>query len=268
MSQALQLVALGVVQGLTEFIPVSSTAHLVFAEYLLGVRRPGVVLEGVLHLGTVVALVVLFWRDLVKLSRGLLRSLRGEHPNPYGRMAWMIVVVTAITAVVGVGLDQTLERMFNSVRDTALQLIANGAIVLLAFPRAARTSEQVTIADATAVGLAQALSIVPGISRSGATIAAGVWRGLSREEAARFSFLAAVPAILGAGLYTLKDAARAGSLGYGPVELAIGFVTSALSGIIAIRWLISVIRRGQLRWFAYYCFAAGALMLVVLWRGG
>lgn len=267
MPQLVQLVILGVVQGLTEFLPVSSSAHLVFAEYFLGVERPGLLLEGILHLGTVVAIVALFWRDLGRLAVGLARSL-ARRPDPYGRVAWTIVLATAITGVVGLALEGTFAPMFASARDTAIQLLLNGVILVLAVPRGVRTAEQVTAGDGVAVGLAQAVSIVPGISRSGATIAAGIWRGVSREEAARYSFLAAAPAITAAGLFTLRDAPAAGALGYTSLDLAAGFAASALAGIAAIRWLVALIRRGRLLWFAYYSWAAGvAMLLVVAVRG-
>lgn len=263
------MVILGLVQGLTEFLPVSSTAHLIFAEAFLGVRRPGILLEGVLHLGTALAAVVLFWGDVLRLIRGLLSTFARNRAelDPYRRLAWLIVLMTGITAVAGLALAQPFERMFGSLRGTAAQLIVTGIILLLARERGRRIITQTTPADATAVGLAQAVAIVPGISRSGATIAAAMWMGINREDAARLSFLAAIPAVAGGGLFGLKDLELGASLGYAPAQLVAGFVTSMLFGALAIRWLLVVVRRGRLRVFAAYCIAAGFSVLLASARG-
>ncbi|MDR7529115.1 MAG: undecaprenyl-diphosphate phosphatase [Armatimonadota bacterium] len=264
------MVILGLVQGLTEFLPVSSTAHLIFAQAFLGITRPGILLEAVLHLGTALAALVLFWADVRRLLAGWWASLTGracdDEVRRYGRLAWLIVAITAITAAVGLALADPFERMFGSLRGTAFQLVLTGAILFLARRSGERTALEAGAADAVAVGLAQAAAIVPGISRSGTTIAAATWLGMRGDEAARLSFLAAIPAVAGAGLFGLKDLPLGAALGYTPVQLAAGFVASLISGALAIRWLLAVVRRGRLAGFAVYCVVAGAAVLAAAGR--
>ncbi len=258
-----QMIILGIVQGLTEFLPVSSTAHLVFAEHFLRTPRPGVILEAVLHLGTALAAVVLFWPQVRRLARAAIGREENGPDGPYRRLAWLLLAATAVTAVIGLIFRAPFERMFSSVRGTAVQLMITGVILLLARERGKRRMVDARLPDAAALGVAQGISIVPGISRSGLTIAVGVWAGLTLEEAARFSFLMAIPALLAAGLFALRDLEDALILGYTLAELAVGFAVSALFGMIAIRWLMDWIRRGRLLYFAVYCLAAG--LAVFLW---
>lgn len=255
-----QMIILGIVQGLTEFLPVSSSAHLVFTEHFLGIPRPGVLLEAVLHLGTAFAAIVLFWPDLRRLLRAFFTR------DSYLRVAWLIVLVTVITGAIGLVFADPFERMFQSVRGTAVQLIITGFILVLARERGRRALLQTTVSDAAAVGVAQGISIVPGISRSGITIAAAMWTGMAREEAARFSFLVAIPAIIGAGLFALRDLPAAADLGYTAPHLLVGFAVSAVFGAIAIRWLLEVVRRGRLTVFAVYCWVVGSAVFLSTFR--
>jgi undecaprenyl-diphosphatase len=261
----LDLVILGVVQGLTEFLPVSSSAHLLFAEYYLGISRPGLVLEGALHAGTAAAVVALFWSDIIRLVRAVpalfRRPAAGDPIEADRRLLLAILAATAVTGVLGLAFAAPLERTFESVRGTAYRLLITGAILLLSRERGARSAGEASMADGALVGVAQAVAILPGISRSGATIVAGVARGLGRTEAARLSFLMAIPATLGAGVFSLKDAAEAAQLGYGPVELLAGGVVAGLSGALAILWLLDFVRRGRLIWFAGYCWLAAIVVL-------
>lgn len=259
-----QLVVLGAVQGLTEFLPISSSAHLVFAEYLLGLRRPGLVLEAVLHLGTVGAVLVLYGRDLWSLLRAWAQAPLDLSPGRPGRVVWLLGLTTALTAIAGLLAKEPLAALFGSVRWTALQLALTGLLLWALRPRGSRSIAAMTWQDAGWIGLAQAVSIVPGISRSGITIAVALWRGIAREDAARYSFLAAVPALLGAGAYALvQDWQAATLMGYSPGELGAGFVAALGFGTVAILWLVDVLRRGRLQAFAYYCWIVGGLMFAV-----
>ncbi len=259
-----QLVILGAVQGLTEFLPISSSAHLVFAEYLLGLRRPGLMLEAVLHLGTVGAVLVLYGRDLWNLLRAWARAPLDFCPGRPGRVVWLLGLTTVLTAAVGLLFREPLETSFSSVRWTALQLALSGLLLWTLRPREGRPIEAMTWQDAGWIGLAQAVSIVPGVSRSGITIAVALWRGIGREDAARYSFLAAVPALLGAGGYAmLRDWQTATSLGYAPGALLVGFLSAFVFGTVAILWLVDVIRRGRVQLFAYYCWTVGGLMFAI-----
>ena len=260
----LDLVVLGIVQGLTEFLPVSSTAHLVFAEHFLGIRRPGLVLEGVLHLGTALAAIVLFWPDVVRLLRSGLTIVTRRGSDPYAKLAVAIVAATAVTAVLGLAFEHQLERMFSSVRGTAFQLIITGLLLLWHTERGQRAATDATAPDGLALGLAQAIAIIPGISRSGTTIVTGLRLGFERTEATRLSFLIAIPAIVGAGLLTLKDARQAAAMGYTIPQFAVGFAVAALVGGASIRWLMDLVRRGRLGYFAAYCCIVGLIVLVVV----
>src|SRR2546427_2992356 len=271
------MVILGLVQGLTEFLPVSSTAHLIFAEAFLGIPRPGILLEAVLHLGTALAALVVLWGEVRKLVTGWGMSITRKFPDAttqsYGRLAWLIILVTAITAAAGLTLERPLESMFGSVRGTAVQLILTGGLLLLAQERGRRAMLDATPADAVAIAVAQAIAIVPGISRSGATITAGMWMGLRKEEAARFSFLAAIPAVAGAGILGLKDLRLGLGMGDTPAQLLTGLAVAALSGGVGIRWLLSVLRRGRLSYFAADWRLVGAAVVFFtkgeeLWRAG
>lgn len=260
------LVLLGLVQGLTEFLPVSSTAHLLFVEHYLGIPRPGLVLEAVLHLGTAVAAAVMFWPDVTRLVRALVGlTRRGPTPEAAAkaarRTAVAAAVATAVTGALGLAFAAPMERMFESVRGTAIQLLVTGAILLWHRERGRRTAGDLSATDGAALGAAQALAIVPGISRSGTTIVLGLALGLRRGEAARFSFVLAIPAILGAAAYAMKDAAYAARLGYTPWELAAGGVVAALSGAVAIGVLMAVVQRQRLVVFSLYCWLAGLVVL-------
>lgn len=266
----LDLIILGIVQGLTEFLPISSTAHLLFAEHYLGLQRPGIALEAALHLGTVAAAVVLFWQDVVRLGHGAIALLRrpahalsavAENTEAYPRLAASIVAGTAVTAALGLVFAGPLQRMFESVRGAAYQLLVTGALLLWNRERGARSAPQAMLLDGIAIGLTQAVSIIPGISRSGITIVTGLALGMRRIEAARLSFLMGIPAVLGASLFGLKDLNLAAQLGYTTLELMVGFLVAAIVGAGAILWLLALVRRGRLIVFSAYCWAAGILVL-------
>ncbi|MDR7520862.1 MAG: undecaprenyl-diphosphate phosphatase [Armatimonadota bacterium] len=264
------LVVLGLVQGLTEFLPVSSSAHLLFVEHYLGIPRPGLVLEAVLHLGTAAAAIFMFWPDVSRLVRALPEVIarpavvfRGQS-TPDGRMAAVIVVATVLTGALGLAFAGPLERTFLSVRGTAYQLMVTGLILLASRERGHRAAGEATLRDGVVMGLAQAAAIIPGISRSGATIVAGIGSGLRRTEAARLSFLMAIPAILGAGAFAMKDAGEAAQVGYAPLHLLVGAVTAAIFGALAIRWLLEIVRRGRLLYMSVYCWAVGLVVLATV----
>ncbi|MFQ5427190.1 MAG: undecaprenyl-diphosphate phosphatase [Gaiellales bacterium] len=246
----------GLVQGLTEFLPISSSGHLVLIPALLGVDEPDLASSAMLHVGTLLAVLWFYRADF----RGLV-----EHPvSPHSKRIWMLLAVgTVPAAVVGLTLDGPIEVIFSEPAFVAVALIATGLILALsmAFPPGERAVEDGTAGDAVIVGLAQALALIPGISRSGTTITAGLVQGLSRLEAARYAFLLGAPAIAGAGLLEGIDLIDRG--GFQP-SLLVGVAVAAVTGYLAIGGLVRLLSRRGLAPFAIYCVVVGTVALVLV----
>src|SRR3989338_2214658 len=254
-------ILLGAIQGATEFLPVSSSAHLVFAQALLNVRADGqflVALDLALHLGTLLAVIVIFRQDLIGIVKGCLSK-----QNPEGRhRGWLIVVGTLPAVVVGGSLHNFFEALFSDVLWAGIFLCVTGFILWSTrrFVHGAADYKNLHWPQALKVGLAQAAAILPGISRSGSTIAAGIWCRLDPAEAARFSFLLSIPAI--AGAFVLE----AGNFRYFQMEALLqtlaGAVASFIVGYASIRWLLKIISRGHFSNFAIYCWIVGGLAIL------
>ncbi|MHB1293485.1 MAG: undecaprenyl-diphosphatase UppP [Anaerolineae bacterium] len=262
----LQAVVLGLLQGATEFIPVSSSGHLVLIPWLLGWEDPSLLFDVIVHLGTLCAVVVYFWADIVALLVGAWQSLRDRNlDTPAKRLPWLLVLATIPAAVLGYLIEDYVEQLFGAPQTVAILLLVTGGLLVASetLGRRVRSLEQIRISDAAAVGLAQAVAIIPGISRSGATMAMGLGRGLQRDAAARFSFLMSLPIIAGAAGSQILSAAETGFETLNPAPLAAGFVVAALSGYLAIRFLLNYVRAHSLRPFAYYCWIAGLILLVL-----
>lgn len=262
----LRAIILGILQGATEFIPVSSSGHLVLVPWLLGWDEPGLVFDTVLHLGTLLAVLAYFWRDWWRLIAAWLRGLaRWRWDDPDARLVWILVVGTIPAAVLGFLLEDFFESLFGQPAWVAVFLLVTAVLLALSERLGRRLHQMAALRwpDALLIGLGQALAIAPGISRSGATIAAGLGRDLDRPAAARFSFLLATPIILGAGAFKLLDLlALPDPLAQLPV-LAAGFLAAALSGYLCIWGLLRYLQRGRLYPFAVYCALAGSAALAV-----
>lgn len=265
----LEALVLGIVQGATEFLPISSSGHLVLVPWLLGWSKPGLAFSALLHWGTVLAVLVVFHRDLYRLLVAGLTSLRTRSlEDPQARVAWWIVLGTIPAAIIGYLFQDFFETLFSKPTIVAIFLLIT-SIVLWTSERVGaqnRTTEGMSWLDALLVGLAQAAAIAPGISRSGVTISAGLLLGVKRASAARFSFLLMVPATLGAGILSLIELASEGVLVSDLPLLAIGFLAAAITGYLAIRWLLVYLTRRPLTIFALYCASVGlgGLLLSVL----
>jgi undecaprenyl-diphosphatase len=261
-----QAVLLGVLQGLTEFLPVSSSGHLALAESFFDVPGGGVALAVLLHAGTLLAIAIVFRAGIVELLDGVRLAPRcfGRPPAEWparSALVAKIVVATVPGALVGLFLEERIESAFASPEIVAGLLLVTGTF-LFATRRAGRGSADVGWSAALLVGCAQAFAILPGISRSGATISAALFLGIARPRAAEFSFLAAIPLILGSVVLEIPDLAAASEGGAGPA-LAAGFAASFLVGWVSLVWLVRLVRRGRLHWFAPYCWAAGVAAFVV-----
>ena len=254
-----QAIALGLVQGLTEFLPVSSSGHLVLAERLLGVTTPGVFVEVALHVATLGSVFIVFGSRILELGDGLLSG------KPEQRLyVWLLVIATIPAGIVGVLFNDAIERAFDSLVFVGAAFLLTGALLWSTRGRGG-AREAPTTPGAVGIGLLQALAILPGVSRSGSTVTAGLWAGLSPQRAAEFSFLMAIPTIGGAAVLEVKDAmAGMGSVGIGPVLLACAVALA--SGVWAIRFLLVLMQRGRFHAFAPYCWALGVVTLIVaLW---
>jgi undecaprenyl-diphosphatase len=263
----IQAIILGIVQGLTEFIPVSSSGHLVLVPALLGWAPPGLAFDTVLHLGTVLALVAYFWREWIRLVPAGIRTIaRRRIESPDERLAWLVVLGCIPAVVLGYLLKDFFEQVFQDPIVSAYFLLVTAGVLTVAegVGRRWRSLGKLTVRDSVVVGLGQALAIFPGLSRSGTTIAAGLLVGLEREAAARYSFLLAAPIVLGAGLVQLPQALKAQTGGSGLLALAVGFVVAAVVGYLCIEFLLHYLRRGGLYPFAAYCTVAGLFAIIAL----
>lgn len=254
----MRAVVLGIVQGLTEFLPVSSSGHLELAKALLGdtsAAEASLLMTVVLHLATALATVWVFRADIADLLAGILRGDRDD-------LAFAAKIALSMVPAVLVGLffEEEIETFFaGQILLVGVMLVLTGLLLLLA-DRARSTEKTVGWADAALIGLSQMVAILPGISRSGATISTSVLLGVDRERAARFSFLMVVPVLVGAAAKKVLDGDLSAESTQAPAYL-IGFAAAFFTGVFACRLMIRLVKRSQLRYFAYYCFAVAALAI-------
>jgi undecaprenyl-diphosphatase len=255
-------VVLGILQGLGEFLPISSSGHLIVVPWLMGWPDSGLAFDVALHLGTLAAVGFAFWRDWARMIGAGLRGLLDGKPlaDPDARLLWYVALATIPGAVAGKLLDSWAETAFRSPALVALMMALMGVVLWLADRRAgaaADAPDTIPLRDALLVGLAQALAIVPGTSRSGATISMALFLGQRRENAARFSFLLALPITFGAALVKVPDLLRS-SADTGPVVL--GMLAAAVSGFLAIRLLLAYVRVRDYKPFVYYRYVFALLV--------
>lgn len=243
----IKYIILGFIQGLTEFMPVSSSAHLAIMQRLMGMSGQELVITVALHLGTTVALIIFFFKDILKILKDV-------------RMILFVVIVTLITGTIGALGKHFSAGLFENPRAIALAWLVCAGILFSASRFLNKTREQASLTDAVIMGITQAIAIIPGISRSGITISTLLFRGLNRETAFRLSFVAAIPTILGAALLESKDIAV--NLKTDSGALAIGCVISLLAGLFALSILQLVIGKAKLHYFGCYCVIAAILTLL------
>jgi undecaprenyl-diphosphatase len=263
-------IVLGAVQGFTEFVPVSSSAHLVLVPFLLGWPVPSLAFDVAVHVGTLVALIAYFWRDLGEIAAGVIRTAarRGDDRDRAGtRLAGLLLIASIPAAVAGLTLESLFEELFERPGFVAVELLVTAAILLVGEaiyarmrPSSRRDVGRITVVDAVVVGVLQAVAISPGISRSGATISGGMVMGLSREAAARFSFLLSVPAIAGAALVAVPDLPPGTDWG----SVAAASAVAGITGFAAIAFLLHYLRTRTMRPFAVYCVALSAISLTAV----
>jgi len=270
--ELVQAILLGVVQGLTEFLPVSSSGHLLLGQYFLGMDqdRFGLTFDASIHTGTVLAVVLYFWRDLMRMAAAFAASLKGpDFADRDQRMAYLILVACIPAAVVGFLFQNFFEEEVRSPWLVAFNLVLVGALFIVGevVGRKTRTSDKLKFKEALGIGLAQTAALFPGVSRSGATITIGLFLGLRRDEAARFSFLMSVPITTAAALLSLVDAFGSGIDSRDVFLFLVGSITSGVVGYLAIRFLLNYLTGHSLLVFAYYRFALAAVVVVLLLFG-
>ena len=263
-----EALVLGIVQGVTEFLPISSSGHLVLVPAALGWASPTLVFDTTVHLATLVAVVAVFWRDLLRLIISWCQGLWKGQPfkATESRLAWWVILGTVPGILAGLFLEKTFESFFASPHAVGAFLLLTALLLVLAeiFGRRRRDLTGITWLDSLLIGIGQAAAIAPGVSRSGTTIAVGMFRGLTREASARFSFILSVPIIAGAGLTQLVKLVRYGNLSAEAPLLLIGFVSAAICGYAAIRLLLAYLRKRPLYPFTVYCVVVGILALTLL----
>lgn len=267
--EPLRALLLGIVQGATEFIPVSSSAHLVLVPWLAGWPEPGLLFDTVVHWGTLMGVLAYFRRQVWELIVAWVSSiLKRRIDGPDARLAWLIVLGTVPAAIMGALWSDFFSDLFDSPTKVAWLLLLTGAMMTLSekVGSHSRDISSLSVADALVVGLAQGCAIAPGISRSGFTIAAGLFHGLRRETVARYSFLLSIPIILGAGASQIVDLSQA-SLAQQWPSLVLGFCGAALSGFMCIVFLLSYLRSHRLYIFAAYCWLLGSLCFLLAYLG-
>lgn len=250
-----EIIVLGLLQGLTEFIPVSSSGHLVIAHELFGDAENTLSFDVALHVGTLLALVIFFWRDIARLVTNVFNKTKD------GKLARLIILATIPAALAGFLLEDVIDNNLRRLEVVAVTLVVVGLLMLLAEKYAKKRSLELDSKKALGIGVAQAVALIPGVSRSGASITAGMFAGLDRAAAARFSFLLAIPITAGSALGVLvknKDVVS-GSFG----ELVLGAAIAFISGLFAIKFLMSYLARHSLAVFAWYRFALAAAIALV-----
>lgn len=260
MSEIARAIILGIIQGFTEFLPVSSSGHLELAKYFLGdtsLAEESLLMTIVLHFGTAIGTIVVFRKDVIQISKGLFMFSWNEE----SRFAWLVVISMIPAAIIGLFWEEQVDALFDKqIVLVSICLMITGVLLLFA-DKAKRTDKPINTFRAVLVGIAQAIAILPGISRSGATISTSVLLGIDRGMAARFSFLMVVPLILGK---IAKDLMSGELSTHSPniIPLSVGFIAALLTGMLACTWMIKLVKSSKLFYFSIYCFIIAIVALI------
>lgn len=272
----LEAIVLGVLQGLTEFLPVSSSGHLVLMQHFLGIKESQLFFDVMLHFGTLGAVIIVYYRLIGSLVRTGFSTLFQpdfyRHPQlttnntPHLKLLWFLLLGSIPTGLIAILFKDSLEAIFDKPMVVSSMLIITGLILQLSRLRQKRrqTGTPLQAWHTPLVGAVQGLAIIPGISRSGSTISIALLLGLSPQVAAQYSFLLSIPAILGAVVLKLKDV---GEITISSTAIIVGTLTSFIVGYIALRFLLAILNRGKFSIFSYYCFALGTVAAMSIWLG-
>ena len=250
----LQAIILGIVQGLTEFLPISSSGHLVLLQNVFGITEPTLIFDTSVHLGTLIAVFAVFKDDIISLLK-----------KPFQKLTGLLIAATIPTAVIGILFKDTFEQLFRTGSTLGFEFIITGVILLWSgsLKSGRKGVRETSYLDAVFIGVMQGAAIPPAISRSGLTISGALFRNFDRDFAARFSFLLSIPAILGATVFQAKDILEAGGgSGIGVGALLAGSLAAALAGYVSIKYMLQILKKGKLKFFAYYVFILGAFVIL------
>jgi undecaprenyl-diphosphatase len=268
----LQAILLGIVQGLTEFLPISSSGHLVLIPHLLGWEIPAqdaFIFDVLVQVATLIAVFAYFWSDIVAITRVTLQDLIRKQPaaHPESRLAWLLLLATIPASLIGLLFNSAVEQAFSSPAIISIFLLVTAALLVAAerIGKRSRLLENIHWIDAVWMGIFQVLALFPGVSRSGATITGGMLRDLDRPSAARFSFLMSIPIMLAAGLFAVIELFKIPHFAELLPTFSVGFVVAAVVGYLSIRWLLKFLSQRSLYPFAIYCVGFSLLNLIVLW---
>jgi undecaprenyl-diphosphatase len=267
----IQAVVLGIVQGLTEFLPISSSGHLIIFQHIFGLREAELLFGISVHLGTLAAVIVFLREELISMLTAVFKGIgQLRHPQLFWRTGWqdrdirlafLIVIGSVPTAILGLLFKQVAETLFSTLLIVGIDLIITGLLLWMTrrFQKTGRSMDTLSIRDALIIGTVQGFAIMPGISRSGSTISAGIFLGINHELAARFSFLLSIPAVFGATLLSFKDFMEAGGMAW-QTWLA-GALASGIVGYLSLKLLILIVKKGNLFSFAPYCWLTGLIAI-------
>lgn len=261
----IEALILGIVQGLTEYLPVSSSGHLAIGAHLFGLSgEENLTFTVAVHVATVLSTIVILWKEIVWILADIVKFKWNEGM----RYAVNILVSMIPVAIVGFFFKDTVEEVFGSgLLVVGICLLATAALLAFSYWAKPRQREDISPLHAFVIGIAQALAVLPGLSRSGSTIATGLLLGNKKERLAQFSFLMVIPPILGEALLDIKDMAQLGvsqaMAGLSPVALAVGFLAAFVSGCLACKWMINIVKKGKLVWFALYCAVVGLAAIIM-----
>ncbi len=271
--EPLSAIVLGIIQGLTEFLPVSSSGHLVIFQHLFGIKEPELFFDICVHIGTLVAVIIYFRKDLWSIITALSKravpfllrkvSFKDTCKDPDIKLVGLIVIGTLPTVIIGLLFKEIADQLFSSLIIVGCMLLITGILLWSTrwIKKQSKGINRFSVKDAVIIGIIQGLAIAPGISRSGSTIAVGLFLGLSRETAARYSFLLSIPAILGALVLILKDLAQGGVV-IQMNAVILGGATSCIVGYCSLKFLVFIVKKGQMHLFAPYCWLVGGLTII------
>lgn len=266
-----QSIILGIFQGITEFLPISSSGHLVLLQHFFGIKEGNLFFTEMLHFGTLISIFVVYFKDIIRIIVEFFKMLgngfknkRLKITNSYQRLGVLIIVGSIPTALMGILLEKQFEKLYSSISTIGFAFLITGILLWIADknPSENKKARDMTISDALVIGTFQGIAIAPGISRSGSTIVGGLFRGLNRKLATEFSFLMALPATLGAAILGIKDVIESGTEITFSMPLLIGIIISAIVGIFSINILVGLLQKKKLHYFSYYLWVLGIILII------